>query len=137
MTDRADHLELLEANVYHNGLEDRVSVALLDWVDEGTFALLDDALDLVLATDCAYHESLHEPLINVLKRACAHDKTTCVLGVTKSDTGLEFFDALHAAGLDYHLIEPPSDEYSALLSIKKTRAFKQPRDAKQPPWSSP
>ena len=134
LTDLADHLDLLDANVYLNGVEGRVVSELLDWRDADTFGRLDEAPDVVLAADCAYHESLHAPLISVLERACRSPRTTCVLGVTKSDTGLAFFDALHAAGLDYHLLEPPADAYSALFAVSRTPAFGAARDPARPPW---
>ena len=137
LTDLGDHLELLDANVALNELGGRVSTALLDWADPGTFAALDAfAPDVVLAADCAYHASLHGPLVAVLKHACASG-ATCALGVTKSDTGLAFFDALHAAGLDYALLEPPADAYSALFAVSARPGFGEFRDAREPPWASP
>lgn len=138
LTDLADHLDLLEVNAYRNHDRGaRAEVALLDWADATTWAPLDPPPDVVLAADCAYHERLYAPLVAVLRRACAAPETTVVLGVTRSDTGADFFAMLDAAGLAYTLAERPADSYAALFVVRRARAFDEPRDARLPPWVEP
>ena len=55
--------------------------------------------------------------------------------MTKSDTTPKFFDALEAAGLEYHFLDEPTDDYFALLSLRRVRPFFFASEAtsKQPP----
>jgi len=131
LTDLGDHLALLEANVARNGLGGRAAARVLDWADRGTWASLE--ADLVIATDCAYHERLYEPLAAVLAAACAN-ASVVLLGVTRSDTGPAFYAALRARGLEYRLAEKPPDDYSALLAVCAAAGFDGKRDVRGPPW---
>ena len=137
LTDLGDHLDLLDVNVYRNELQERVRAKVLDWKDASSWTALDDAPDLIVATDCAYHPSLYRPFADVLARACRSRKTTCLVGVTKQDTTAAFYAMLDAAGLEYVLAEEPADSYAALFAIRKARPFGEARDPKHPPWAAP
>lgn len=126
LTDCADHLELLRANVALNAV-DSVSVQRFDWTDETSWDL-STAPDLILCTDNAYHPSLYEPLVNALARCLARG-AKCLFGVTKTDTSFAFFELLTARGLDYRFAEAPDDDYYALLAIAARPGFEARRDA--------
>lgn len=113
LTDLPDHVPLLRTNNKLNS--SRCGVVALDWTNESDLVELDKGYDLIIATDCAYHERLHIPLTNALVRACSTAR--CIFGATKSDTGREFFEGLSKAGLEYSLIE--DGNYCALFMIEK------------------
>ena len=66
----------------------------------------------------------------MLKRACCDGGARALVGVTKSDTGPEFFALLRDRGLEYRFAEPPEDDYSALLAVEAAPEF----DAVRDPW---
>lgn len=66
--------------------------------------------DLIIGSDLAYRDSLHDPLIDTFLEA-SHSKTTILLGVTMNDTKPIFFSKLTARGLHYekladHCVDP-------------------------------
>ena len=78
-------MALMESNVAHNALGATASAATLDWAsDSDADALLggEKPFDLILATDCAYHERLHAPLVATLARCCdpGHPDARAYLG---------------------------------------------------------
>jgi predicted nicotinamide N-methyase len=56
--------------------------------------------DFIFASDVAYQDNLHQPLIQSLVHF-SHDRTIILLGVTMNDTKPIFFDALWNAGFTY------------------------------------
>jgi hypothetical protein len=77
-----------------------------------------DSFDIIIGSDLAYRDELHDPLIDAMTRATtssttssATKSTMILLGVTMSDTKPIFFRKLYDAGFRYerladHLIEP-------------------------------
>lgn len=121
LTDLADHVDLLQANMALNGL-DNAHVEVLDWCrKQDVSSFFEDGYDLVLATDCAYHESLHDPLVAALAAACSSAHTIAFFGATRSDTGQEFFDKLVTAGLEYLLLDDRG--YFGLFEIRRRADF--------------
>lgn len=71
---------------------------------------LDGTFDFVFGSDVAYRDHLHAPLVKSLSRF-THERSVALVGVTTTDTGPSFFDALWDAGFRYErlsdrLIEP-------------------------------
>lgn len=66
--------------------------------------------DIIIGSDVAYRDHLHDPLIASLKRFC-HENTVALIGVTMNDTRPIFFRKLREAGFRYErladqLMEP-------------------------------
>jgi predicted nicotinamide N-methyase len=116
ITDTKDHLPLIEKTLSLNGIDDNISTKVK--VEEymwgphtsNTPAVIKDtAFDLIIGSDLAYRDYLHDPLIASIV-ACSSHNTVTLLGVTMSDTKPIFFQKLIAAGLKYerladHLLE--------------------------------
>ena len=69
-----------------------------------------NTFDLILGTDLAYRDCLHDPLIDTLVH-CSHPRTVILLGVTMNDTKPIFFSKLTNAGFQYekladHCMDP-------------------------------
>jgi len=69
-----------------------------------------NTFDLILGSDLAYRDCLHDPLIETLVH-CSHSRTVILLGVTMNDTKPQFFSKLTTAGFQYeklsdHCIDP-------------------------------
>lgn len=121
LTDLADHVDLLKANMALNGLGN-ASAEALDWCAKQDIAsFFEDSYDLVLATDCAYHERLHDPLVAALAAACSSAHTIALFGATRSDTSQAFFDKLVMAGLEYLLLDDRG--YFGLFEIRRRVDF--------------
>jgi len=128
ITDLEDHLPLmkkiLDANA-HITISEKARVRILEhkWgeflppsgnqqelsleaqVQQGSYKF-----DLIMGSDVAYHNDLHDILIASLLQY-SHAKTQILIGVTMLDTKARFFDKLHDAGFTYskladHLLEP-------------------------------
>ncbi|CAM9884417.1 unnamed protein product, partial [Phaeothamnion confervicola] len=124
LTDLASHLGLVRANVERNrhrlssaersggaGIEGIAAAAAATAVCAVEYSWGHDAahlvppFDVVLATDAsvAYFPHLHDPLIAALR-----DTTDCdsvvILGVTRIDTGPDFFRKLEKAGFEYYAL---------------------------------
>lgn len=120
LTDVDEHVALLAANIKLNGLEGRVAAEPIDWRSEADLSRLEAAsYDVVVATDCAYEAQLHGPLVDALARACREPSQLALVGVTKSDTDLSFFERLEAAGFEYALLKPPRDSYFGLFRVRR------------------
>jgi predicted nicotinamide N-methyase len=72
----------------------------------------DERFDLIIGSDLAYRDDLHDPLIDAFHQLTTSTEpaTTILLGVTMLDTKPIFFHKLHNAGFRYerladHLIE--------------------------------
>jgi Lysine methyltransferase len=66
--------------------------------------------DLIIGSDLAYRDCLHDPLIDTLVH-CSHLRTVILLGVTMNDTKPIFFSKLTTAGFQYekladHCMDP-------------------------------
>jgi predicted nicotinamide N-methyase len=66
--------------------------------------------DLIIGSDLAYRNELHDPLIQALED-CSHSTTITLLGVTMHDTKPVFFSKLSARGFRYerladHCMDP-------------------------------
>jgi predicted nicotinamide N-methyase len=107
ITDTKDHLPLIEKTLSLNGIDDNISTKVK--VEEymwgphtsNTPAVIKDtAFDLIIGSDLAYRDELHDPLIASIV-ACSSYNTVTLLGVTMRDTKPIFFQKLIAAGLKY------------------------------------
>ncbi|CAM9518721.1 unnamed protein product, partial [Chrysoparadoxa australica] len=96
ITDLASHLDIIAVNLERNKangiIPDSciVKVQKYDW-GEALEAGEDAAYDVILGTDVAYYDCLHKPLIQTLRK-CSSPHTLIILGVTRLDTGGDFFD---------------------------------------------
>lgn len=126
ITDTKDHLPLIERTLERNGIEfgstscgdsstlsnSKVLVEEYLWGPtalETPAAIKDNSFDLIIGSDLAYRNELHDPLIASILAASNADTVT-LLGVTMRDTRPIFFQKLIAAGLKYerladHLLE--------------------------------
>jgi hypothetical protein len=57
--------------------------------------------DLIIGSDVAYRDHLHDPLIAALDEFCVPYHTVALIGVTMNDTKPVFFDKLHDRGFRY------------------------------------
>lgn len=110
ITDFEDHLPLIKTTLQANSQiisdkSDRKPMVLEHkW---GEFPLSEDkenplnqTFDLIVGSDLAYRDELHDPLIASL-RHFSHSKTVTLLGVTMHDTKPSFFFKLKEAGFTY------------------------------------
>ncbi|CAJ1931087.1 unnamed protein product [Cylindrotheca closterium] len=134
ITDTKEHLPLIEKTLQRNGIESatrttidnnskddasklsssssKVLVKEYLWgptTAETSPAIKDNSFDLIIGSDLAYRNELHDPLIASILAASNADTVT-LLGVTMRDTRPIFFQKLIAAGLKYerladHLLE--------------------------------
>ncbi|KAL3943251.1 MAG: hypothetical protein SGBAC_002696 [Bacillariaceae sp.] len=127
ITDTKDHLPLIEKTLQINGIESatsrddastvssnrsKVRVEEYLWgptTPETSATIKDNSFDLIIGSDLAYRNDLHDPLIASIL-AVSHADTVTLLGVTMRDTRAIFFRKLIAAGLKYerladHLLE--------------------------------
>lgn len=115
-TDTAEHLTLMQTTIDSNlkrclGLDvagtltgRMVSVREYLWGDK-TNQLVEDAkeraFDLIVGSDLAYRDDLHDPLIAALGQFSVTGTTVTILGVTMTDTKPIFFHKLLDAGFRY------------------------------------
>lgn len=115
ITDTKEHLPLIEKTLALNGVENistNVKVEEYLWgpnTPETPTIIKDTDFDLIIGSDLAYRDELHDPLIASIV-ACSSQNTVTLLGVTMRDTRPIFFQKLVAAGLKYerfadHLLE--------------------------------
>ncbi|CAM9168985.1 unnamed protein product [Choristocarpus tenellus] len=111
ITDLASHIDIcshnLTANVDLIPDQCKVRVEEYDWGSDCSSSLSRFPFDVVIGTDVAYYEHLHEPLIKALL-ATTGPETLILLGVTRMDTGPDFFEALDQAGFEFYLMEQAS-----------------------------
>jgi len=60
-----------------------------------------EAFDLIIGSDVAYRDHLHDPLIAALEEFCVPQHTVALIGVTMNDTKPIFFEKLHERGFLY------------------------------------
>jgi predicted nicotinamide N-methyase len=114
ITDTKEHLPLIEKTLILNGIEDKRKVRAVEYLwgpntSETPAAIKDTNFDLIIGSDLAYRDELHDPLIASIV-ACSSETTVTLLGVTMRDTRPIFFQKLIRAGLKYerladHLLE--------------------------------
>ncbi|CAM9107865.1 unnamed protein product [Discosporangium mesarthrocarpum] len=108
ITDLASHVEICRQNVAENTRlfldKNRVRVEEYDWGNSVPVSLGRVPFDVIIGTDLAYFTHLHQPLIKALK-GTAGPSTLIILGITRMDTGPDFFDALDKAGFECYLME--------------------------------
>jgi hypothetical protein len=144
--DHHHHQQQQQQQQYHNGSDDyccacRVSVQEYLWgsgtliqqqqqeeeeqpsSSSSSVSSSSSSFDLIIGSDLAYRDELHDPLIAAFQEAsslhCSNNGRTCtartspiiLLGVTMNDTKPIFFEKLVRAGFHYekladHLLEP-------------------------------
>ncbi|KAJ1453402.1 putative methyltransferase-domain-containing protein [Pelagophyceae sp. CCMP2097] len=84
----------LEANVRRNlGARD-FDVVGFDWSLEYPPRLVDQAFDLVLATDCVYHAHLVKPLLRALVQCCSKQTTLILVHERRDEDVLAEFESV-------------------------------------------
>lgn len=105
LTDLDSHVEIMRTNAARNSTACAaacdVRVEAYDWA--ASAAHLQPPFDCILGTDLAYNPVLYRPVVAALK-ANSHAGTVTLLGVTRSDTGREFFELLEAEGFEYYKV---------------------------------
>ena len=119
VTDTQEHVALMKSTIFEanraileKSPSTKVHVSEYLW-GTGPLCLTDElcpTFDLILGSDLAYRDELHDPLISTLLD-CSGPRTLTLLGVTMNDTKPIFFAKLNRAGLQYerladHLLEP-------------------------------
>lgn len=128
ITDLESHLDMCRSNVDRNAASTAtnqdcckvIRVEKYDWSGEVPAQLGVVPFDIILGTDVAYYEHLYDPFIRALDRT-AGPNTLILLGVTRTDTGPAFFDALDKAGFEYNLVEQASHKGFGLFSVFRER----------------
>lgn len=120
ITDLDSHVEHIKYNILLNQEGRKVTSAFaLDWFQPN---LLDKKMDIILAFECVYKESLYEPFIKTLDALC-HDKSLIFLGMTRNFMRSKFFKLLREHGYIYTLIPQnniPNIEYRSNGSLRDT-----------------
>eukprot|EP00904_Undaria_pinnatifida_P005369 jgi/Undpi1/1962/HiC_scaffold_12.g05349.m1 len=125
ITDLESHLDICRKNVTRN-VEDNetgscpVKVQAYDWTEKVPAELGAMPFDIILGTDVAYYEHLYTPFIEALDRTAGPD-TLILLGVTRTDTGPDFFDALDKAGFEYNLVDQATHKGFGLFTVCRER----------------
>lgn len=113
VTDTVEHLPLMQSTIdtnaglwKHSKAHVQVQVQEYMW---GTGSL-HQTFDLIVGSDVAYRDELHDPLIQALLE-CSYSKTMILLGITMNDTKPIFFSKLNQRGFRYerladHCIDP-------------------------------
>ncbi len=111
VTDTAEHISLMQSTMDTNA-------SLTSWTSSASLihkaqiniqeylwgtGSLQQTFDLILGSDVAYRDELHDPLIQALLE-CSHSKTITLLGVTMNDTKPIFFTKLIQHGFQYERI---------------------------------
>lgn len=123
VTDTKEHVALMKSTVFDGNAaiiescsSTEVIVAEYLWgkgpitLDTSKYMVNDPTFDMIVGSDLAYRDELHDPLIATLNESSGPDTVT-LLGVTMSDTKPIFFAKLAAAGFQYerladHLLDP-------------------------------
>ncbi|CAM9753043.1 unnamed protein product, partial [Ascophyllum nodosum] len=126
ITDLESHLEICRSNVAQNkntinitgGAPEScpVRVEKYDWSGEVPSELGAVPFDVIIGTDVAYYEHLYAPSIQALDRTVGPESLV-LLGVTRTDTGPAFFDALDKAGFEYNLIHQAAHKGFGLFTV--------------------
>ncbi len=120
ITDLDSHIEHIKYNILLNQEGRKVTSAVaLDWFQPN---LLDKKMDIILAFECVYKESLYEPFIKTLDALC-HSKSLIFLGMTRNFMRPKFFKLLREHGYIYTLIPQnniPNIEYRSNGSLRDT-----------------
>ncbi|GLD96582.1 hypothetical protein PINS_up005265 [Pythium insidiosum] len=112
LTDLASHLDCMQRNIDGNRTAVQpgvhVRAAELCWgCDAHEDALLASlgvtgrGVDIVLGTDIAYLTEFYEPILHTLRRI-THSETLVLIGLNRSDTGMQFFRRLEQEGFEYY-----------------------------------
>ncbi|CAM9945424.1 unnamed protein product [Ectocarpus sp. 13 AM-2016] len=130
ITDLESHVDICKRNVAAQddmGAQDLCSVRVeaFDWSSEVPEELGEVPFDVILATDVAYYENLYAPFVQALERT-AGEHTLVLLGVTKTDTGPAFFDALDKAGFVYNLVDQASHKGFGLFTVHREQLDERP-----------
>ncbi|CAM9284167.1 unnamed protein product [Ectocarpus sp. 6 AP-2014] len=104
-----------------------VRVEAYDWSNKVPNELGEVPFDVILATDVAYYEHLYAPFVqaSALERT-AGQHTLVLLGVTRTDTGPAFFDALDKAGFVYNLVDQASHKGFGLFTVHREQPEERP-----------
>lgn len=114
VTDTSEHLPLIQSTIDANASlshsSPRAPTILVQEYLWGTGTLHDRTFDLIIGSDLAYRDELHDPLIQALLES-SHSKTIILLGVTMNDTKPLFFSKLVHHGFRYerladHCLDP-------------------------------
>jgi predicted nicotinamide N-methyase len=126
VTDTRDHLTLMQSTIDSNtdvisstegSTRAIVQVAEYIWGtgpikvgDDDVTCSPESTFDLIIGSDLAYRDSLHDPLIDAFSD-CSHSRTVIILGVTMNDTKPIFFSKLITRGFQYeklaaHCVDP-------------------------------
>lgn len=124
VTDTAEHLGLMRETISTNGMQNELdtrkivvqeylwgSGPLVEMEDNDEKDSISKPFDLIVGSDLAYRDELHDPLIQTILDMSTPGRTVTLLGVTMNDTKPIFFHKLSAAGLQYerladHLLAP-------------------------------
>jgi len=140
-TDTTEHLSLMKSTIHlnstcHTGRIDvrpYISVQEYVWgvttkdtfITDGSTAAED--FDLIIGSDLAYRDELHDPLIDAFQQLCSPD-TIILLGITMTDTKPIFFTKLLKNGFQYEklsdsLLEPTfrSNKQFGIFVIRKVQ----------------
>lgn len=96
LTDLPSHVESIAGNVALNGLEN-IEVCALDWNDKNCLL---DPFDVIIGTDIAYQVEYYDPIVETFKKY-SKKSTKIILGFSRVDTEMAFFNKLEAAGFMY------------------------------------
>eukprot|EP00752_Nemacystus_decipiens_P012900 g11419.t1 len=121
ITDLESHVDICTGNVSRDAATGAqglcsVRVEAYNWSGEVPDSLGAVPFDIILGTDVAYYEHLYTPFVQALERT-AGPETLVLLGVTRTDTGPAFFDALDKAGFVYNLVEQASHKGFGLFTV--------------------
>ncbi|CBJ26565.1 conserved unknown protein [Ectocarpus siliculosus] len=130
ITDLESHVDICKRNVASQddmGAQGLCSVRVeaYDWSSEVPEELGEVPFDVILATDVAYYEHLYAPFVQALERT-AGQHTLVLLGVTRTDTGPAFFDALDKAGFVYNLVDQASHKGFGLFTVQREQPDERP-----------
>jgi hypothetical protein len=136
-TDTAEHLSLMQSTVDLNStchaaaarIDVRPCISVQEYVWGAVTSTADDVaeFDLIIGSDLAYRDGLHDPLIDAFQQVCSR-KTVILLGVTMTDTKPIFFTKLLDRGFRYEklsdsLLEPTfrSNKQFGIFVIQKVQ----------------
>jgi len=120
ITDLESHIEHIKYNILLNKEDRKVTTACaLDWFQPKTS--VDKKIDIILAFECVYKESLYEPFINTLDEL-SHSKSLIFLGMTRNFMKPSFFKLLRQHGYMYTLVPQDNmpNEYRSNGSLRDT-----------------
>mmetsp|Transcript_39558 Transcript_39558/g.52155 ORF Transcript_39558/g.52155 Transcript_39558/m.52155 type:complete len:216 (+) Transcript_39558:179-826(+) len=103
LTDLSTHLPIISKNIKLNqaNLKCAVKEAEFDWGGEVD---LGNEFDVIIATDVVYAPELYSIFINALIKS-SNPYTVILLGVTRTDTNVTFFNLLKQSGFAYYRVQ--------------------------------